>query len=171
MFPRIVRNTNRHEHSREQGPQTDRKTIGYSGRLSFIDHYGSYRCDAAVRPDLGEPTCSRRRQKSESRGLLWLDLGQRPPIGIAAQLQRMKRADFQHSFALDNMSLDPASRYLEGDRMYFECALCGEVIASRPIEAAECWCGNLAVDANSGTLNPRHGHGTVLVFHARPRRA
>ena len=81
----------------------------------------------------------------------------------------MKRADFDHSFTPDQMSFDPASGYPQGDSIYFECTLCGDVVGSRAIEATECSCGNVVVDADSNRLNPRHGHGTVLVLHARPR--
>ena len=81
----------------------------------------------------------------------------------------MKRTDFEHAFVLDQMPFDQSARYPEGDGIYFECTLCGDIVASRPVETAECSCGNLVVDSDAGTLNPRHGHGTVLVLHARPR--
>ncbi|RPI47009.1 MAG: hypothetical protein EHM59_05815 [Betaproteobacteria bacterium] len=83
----------------------------------------------------------------------------------------MKRTDFEHSVVLDQMSFDSASAYPTGDGIYFECKLCGDVVGWRPVDASECSCGNLVLDADAGTLNPRHGHGTVLVFHARPRPA
>lgn len=83
----------------------------------------------------------------------------------------MKRADFQDFFVLDQMTFDATSNYPVGDSIYFECKLCGDVVGTRPAEMTECSCGNLVVDADSGKLNPRHDHGTVLVLHARPRSA
>lgn len=83
----------------------------------------------------------------------------------------MKRADFVHAFVLDQMSFDPASGYPRGDSIYFECTLCGDVVGSRAVDTTECSCGNLAVDPDTGRLEPRHGHGTALVFHAHPRSA
>lgn len=82
----------------------------------------------------------------------------------------MKRAEFEQSFVLDPMPFDPASRFPNDDRVYLECRLCGDIVGSRRSEPAECSCGNLMVDYDAGSLHPRYGHGTVLVFHARPRR-
>lgn len=81
----------------------------------------------------------------------------------------MKRHEFEFVLVPDQMSFDPAGGYPAGDRIYFECTLCGDVIGSQPLDAAECSCGNLVVDADRRALTPRHGHGTVLVLHAQPR--
>ena len=81
----------------------------------------------------------------------------------------MKRHEFEISLIPDQMSFDSAGAYPSGDRIYFECTLCKDVIASQPVDAAECSCGNLTVDADTSALTARHGHGTVLVLHAQPR--
>ncbi len=81
----------------------------------------------------------------------------------------MKRVDFERAVVLEPMSFDSASGYPPEDRIYFECTLCGEIVGSHPAEATECACGNLRVDADSGTLDPRHSPASVLVLHARPR--
>lgn len=81
----------------------------------------------------------------------------------------MKRADFVHSFVSDQMSYDPAAGYPEGDSIYFECTLCGDVVGSRVSDTTECSCGNLVIDVDTGKLNPRNDHGTVVVLHAHPR--
>ena len=81
----------------------------------------------------------------------------------------MRRAEFERSFVVDAMSFDSASGYSEADDLYFECTLCGDIVRSRPIEVAECSCGNLAVDPDSGRLLPRYAHGTVNFLHAHSR--
>jgi hypothetical protein len=81
----------------------------------------------------------------------------------------MRRADFERSFVVDAMSFNEASGYPQGDDLYYECSLCGEIVRSQPIESAECSCGNLLVDSDTGQLLPRHGDGTVKVLRAHPR--
>jgi hypothetical protein len=81
----------------------------------------------------------------------------------------MKRADFERSFVVDAMSFDAASGYPQGDDLYYQCSLCGDIVRSQPIESAECSCGNLVVDSDTGKLLPRNGDGSVKVLHAHPR--
>lgn len=81
----------------------------------------------------------------------------------------MRRADFERSFVVDDMSFDAASAYPQTDELYYECTLCEDVVQSQPVESAECSCGNLVVDPDTGKLLPRLADGAVKVFRAHPR--
>lgn len=81
----------------------------------------------------------------------------------------MKRTDFDRSFVWDQMSYDPASEYPKGGGIFFECTLCGDVVGAGAADTAECSCGNLVVDIDTGKPGPHCDHGTIAVLHGHPR--
>ncbi|MFI5385557.1 MAG: hypothetical protein ACHQ50_05485 [Fimbriimonadales bacterium] len=47
-------------------------------------------------------------------------------------------------------------RYPVGDRLYYRCSLCGELIESIPWVSLGCGCGNLRIDLEAGSLVEKH---------------
>lgn len=54
------------------------------------------------------------------------------------------------------LRLSKGMKYPVGDRLYYRCSLCGELIESIPRNSIICGCGNLRIDIFTGSLIEKH---------------
>ncbi len=50
------------------------------------------------------------------------------------------------------LRLSKGLRYPVGDRLYYRCSICGELIQSTPRVTIVCGCGNIRIDLEGGCL-------------------
>lgn len=50
---------------------------------------------------------------------------------------------------------DYSSGYPAGEKIFYECTSCGDVIPSMPVHAMACKCRNVIVDSDAGRISVR----------------
>ena len=58
---------------------------------------------------------------------------------------------------------DYSKSYPAGEKLFHECALCGDVVPSSPKDSVHCSCRNIMIDANYGRIKIRD-HDKVKLF-------
>jgi hypothetical protein len=61
------------------------------------------------------------------------------------------------------LRISKGMKFPAGDRLYYRCAVCGDVILSIPEASTACTCGNLSIDLETSTLREKK-KGTVRLM-------
>ena len=51
------------------------------------------------------------------------------------------------------ISFNPSVGFPAGEKLRYECGICGDTVLSMPINAAACKCYNIIVDADAGRIS------------------